>query len=272
VVGLVTEAPGQRFSITELGATLRSDVPGSMRAWVEFCGDPYYLETWVHILHSVRTGGPTFDHVHGTTLFAYLAEHPQESRVFDEAMTSLTSNDAPHILAAYDFTPFQRVIDIGGGQGTLLLEILKTNERAEGVLFDLPHVTGGVTERIADLGLAGRCEVASGDFFTEVPTGGDAYLLKFIVHDWDDAASQQILRSCRRAIAPGGKLLAIETIVPPPGIPGHSKLDDIEMMILLGSQERTEDEYRALLRRSGFRLARVVPATSLLNVIEADPL
>jgi hypothetical protein len=272
MIGLVTEAPGQRFSLTELGATLRGDVPGSMRSWVEFCGDPYYLEAWVDILYSIETGRPAFDHAHGRPLFDYLAEHPQESRVFDQAMTSLTSNDAPDIVAAYDFAFFERLIDVGGGQGTLLLEILQTHQRATGVLFDRPHVTGGAAERIAELGLDGRCVVESGDFFTEVPAGGDAYLLKYILHDWDDANCERILSSCRRAIAPSGKLLAIETVVPPPGVSGHSKLDDIEMMVLLGSQERTEEEYTILLERSGFRLTRVVPVNWLLSVIEAEPL
>ena len=272
IVGLVVEAPGQRFSLTELGTTLRSDVPGSMRSWVEFCGDPYYLEAWVHILHSIETGRPAFDHVHGTPLFDYLAEHPEESRTFDDAMTSLTSNDAPDIVAAYDFAPFKRVIDVGGGRGAMLLEILQTHRDMTGVLFDRPHVTGDVAERIAELGLAGRCVVQSGDFFTEVPSDGDAYLLKFILHDWDDANCERILSSCRRAIAPGGKLLAIEVVVPPVGVPGHSKLDDIEMMVLLGSQERTEEEYTTLLGRSGFRLTRIVPVNWLLSVVEADPL
>lgn len=270
-IGLVTEAQDQRFSLTESGAILQRDVPGSMRSWVEFCGDPYYLEAWVQILHSVRTGGPAFDHVHGKPFFDYLAEHSEESRVFDNAMTNLTSSDAPEIVAAYDFSSFERVIDIGGGRGTLLFEILQTNQRANGVIFDQPHVTEGVAERVAALDLAGRCTVESGDFFTEVPAGGDAYVLKFILHDWDDTNCEQILASCRRAIGSGGKLLAIETIVPPPGVSGHSKLDDIEMMVLLGSQERTEEEYKELLQRSGFRLARIVPVNWLLNVIEANP-
>jgi O-methyltransferase domain len=242
IVGLVSEEPDQRFSLTELGATLRSDVEGSMRSWVEFCGEPYYLQAWVHIFHSIRTGLPAFDHVHGKPFFDYLAQHPAESREFDNAMTSLTSNDAAEIAAAYDFGSFERVIDVGGGKGTLLLEILQTNEHATGVVFDQPHVTEGVRERIVELGLADRCAVDSGDFFTEMPAGGDAYVLKFILHDWDDANCERILSSCRRAIATAGKLLAIETIVPPPGVPGHSKLDDIEMMVLLGSRERTEDE------------------------------
>jgi hypothetical protein len=265
----MTEGPDRRFSLTELGATLRSDAPGSMRPWVEFFGEPWYVAAWVDILHSLRTGQAAFDHVHGKPLFDYLSEHPEASRVFDEAMTSLTSIVVSDVLAAYDFSGFQRVVDVGGGRGSLLSAILQTNPSAVGVLFDLPRV---ITDA-AKLDLGPRCELVSGDFFVELPAGGDAYIMKWILHDWDDAACARILASCRRAIATQGKLLLIETVVPPPGVPHHSKLDDIEMMVLLGSQERTEEEYAALLRGSGFRLARIARTpTELVNVIEAEPI
>jgi hypothetical protein len=270
VIGLVSERDDRRFALTPVGEALRRDVPGSMRSWVEFCGDPYYLAAWTNILHTVRTGEAAFEHVHGMPFFDYLGDHPEESHVFDSAMTSLTSSDAPEIVAAYDFGNFERVVDIGGGQGSLLIEILRANERATGVIFDRPHVTQGVAERISELGFDSRCTVESGDFFAAVPRG-DAYVLKFILHDWDDEDCARILSTCRRAIAPGGNLLAVEAVVPPPGVPGHSKLDDIEMMVLLGSQERTEEEYGALLERSGFRLVRVVTVNWWLNIVEAEP-
>jgi hypothetical protein len=266
-VGLVTEGPERRFALTELGATLRSDAAGSMRAWVEFFGEPYYLAAWADIVYSLRTGQAAFNHVHGQPFFDYLGGHPEDSRVFDEAMTSLTAIVVTEVLSTYDFSGFKRVIDVGGGRGSLLTAILKTNPNATGVLFDLPRV-------IADAGkldLGPRCELASGDFFAELPAGGDAYIMKWILHDWDDAACRRILASCRRAIAPEGKLLLIETVVPPPGAAHHSKLDDIEMMLLLGSQERTEEEYGALLR-PGFRLVRIARTPAeLVNVIEAVP-
>jgi O-methyltransferase domain len=271
VVGVVEELTDRRFALTELGATLRSDVPGSMRAWAVFSGEPFYLGAWVDILHTVRTGSPAFDHTQGTPFFDYLAANPDESRIFDDAMTSLTSADVPAIMAAYDFSRFRRIVDIGGGHGSFLFGILAASATATGVLFDLPHVVDGLAASVVDAGLEGRLEVASGDFFAEVPAGGDAYILKFILHDWDDDACGRILASCRRAIAPGGKLLAVETIIAPPGVPGHSKLDDVEMMVLLGSQERAEEEYASLFERAGFRLARVVPVTWWLNVIEAEP-
>jgi hypothetical protein len=267
-VGVVNEEQGRRFSLTALGAVLRSDAPGTMRPWVEFCGDPYYFAAWADILHSLRTGRAAFDHVHGKPFFDYLADHPEASRVFDEAMTSLTATLVTEVLAAYDFSGFQRVVDVGGGQGSLLQAILSINQVGTGVLFDVPAVIA----QTAKLGLGPRCQLVSGDFFVELPAGGDAYVMKWILHDWDDSACDRILKNCRRAIAPNGKLLLIETVVPAPGVPHHSKLDDIEMMVLLGSQERTEDEYASLLGRSGFTLNRIAfTPTELVNIIEADP-
>jgi hypothetical protein len=267
-VGLLNEGQARQFSLTALGATLRSDVPGTMRPWVVFFGEPYYVAAWVDILHSVQTGRAAFDHVHGEPFFDYLGDHPEESAIFDEAMTSLTSLVVQEVLAAYDFSGFRRIVDVGGGRGSLLGAILQTNNDATGVLFDLPRV-------IADAGrldLGPRCELASGDFFVDLPAAGDAYIMKWILHDWDDAACARILGSCRRAIAPQGKLVLVETVVPAPGVPHHSKLDDIEMMVLLGSQERTEEEYAALLGRSAFKLARIARTpTELVNVIEAEP-
>ncbi len=268
-LGVLNEEPGRRFSLTDLGTVLRSDVPGTMRPWVEFCGSPYYVAAWVDIVHSLTTGGAAFAHVHGKPFFDYLGEHPEASRVFDDAMTSLTATLVPDVIAAYDFTRFQRVVDIGGGRGSLLQAILRVNQGAVGVLFDLPTVIAETSK----LESGPRCELVSGDFFVELPAGGDAYVMKWILHDWDDSACGRILANCRRAISPDGKLVLIETVVPPPGVPHHSKLDDIEMMLLLGSQERTEEEYAALLKRSGFRLNRIAStATDVVNVIEADPI
>lgn len=272
VIGVVTEGPAQHFSLTELGATLRSDVATSTRPFVEFFGSPFYLEAWVDILTSIQTGRPAFDHVHGQPLFAFLAEHPAESRIFDEAMASLTPRLGPEVMAVYDFAPFRRIVDVGGGSGSFLFSLLLAHPQATGVLFDQSHVLTDAHQESEALGLAGRCEIVSGDFFVEVPAGGDAYLLKWILHDWDDDACERILGSCRRAIAPHGKVLLVETVVPPAGVPHHAKLDDLEMLVLLGSQERTEQEYAALVERSGFRLGRIVPtATDLVSVIEADP-
>lgn len=268
VAGVVVEHDDATFETTELGAAFRS-APGSMRGWAEFAGEPFYFGSWANIMHTVETGRPAFEHVHGVPFFGYLADHPEQSRVFDDAMTSLTAYDAPAIVSAYDFSPFRRVADIGGGQGGLLFEVMRRHPDVAGTLFDLPHVVEAARSRAHELGFADRLTVASGDFFVEVPPA-DAYLLKFILHDWDDAACRRILASCRRSISADGRLLAVELLVPPPGVPGNEKLDDIEMMTLLGSRERTEAEFAALFESTGFRLAGVSP-TGWMNVIEAVP-
>ena len=271
-IGVVTEGLDRRFSLTDLGATLRSDAIGSTRAFVEFFGEPFYMQSWVDILHTVKTGQPAFDHVHGKPLFDFLAEHPIEADIFDEAMTSLTSSLGSEVLAGYDFSAFKRVVDVGGGRGNLLFTILRANPRVTGVLFDLARVIADARKEVDDLGLTSRCELVAGDFFVEVPAGGDAYILKWILHDWDDTACDRILSSCRRAIAPEGKMLLVESVIPPPGVSHHSKLDDIEMMTLLGSQERTEEEYAALMERSGFRLMRILPTpTDIVSILESEP-
>jgi hypothetical protein len=269
-VGVVEEVSGRRFVLTELGTTLRSDLSGSMRAWVEFSGEPYYLQSWVRIMESMQTGAPAFDRVHGVSFFEYLTNHPDHAAVFDEAMTSLTANEAPAIVAAYDFSQFERIVDIGGGGATLLMEILRAHDRVAGVVFDLAHVAERARVELAANGFDSRCAVVSGSFFESVPSGGDAYILKYILHDWDDTDCARILDRCRAAMDGQAKLVVVETVVPPAGVAHYAKLSDIEMLVLLGSQERTEDEYRALLSRSGFALTRVVPTTELLSVIEAE--
>lgn len=267
-IGLVNEERGQRFSLTELGATLRSDAPGGMRSWVEYFGEPYYVAAWVDILHSLKTGQAAFDHVHGKSFFGYLDDHPEQSRLFDESMTGLSTVVVAEVLAAYDFSGFHKIVDIGGGRGHLLSAILETSPDSTGVLFDLPRVIADATK----LGVHPRCQLVPGDFFVALPEGGDAYIMKWILHDWDDANCARILANCRRAIMPGGKLLLVESVVPPPGVAHHSKLDDVEMLVLLGSRERTEDEYQVLLGRSGFRLKSVaLTPAEFVNVIEAEP-
>ena len=271
-IGIVTEGPDRRFSLTDLGATLRSDAIGSTRAFVEFFGEPFYLQSWVDILHTVKTGRPAFDHVHGKPLFDFLAEHPMEAGIFDEAMTSLTSSLGSEVVAGYDFSAFKRVVDVGGGRGNLLFTILQANAHLSGVVFDLARVIANSRKEVDNLGLASRCELVAGDFFVDVPAGGDAYILKWILHDWDDSACERILASCRRAIGSRGKLLLVESVIPPAGVSHHSKLDDIEMMTLLGSQERTKEEYAALMERSGFRLTRILPTPAdIVSILEAEP-
>jgi hypothetical protein len=268
---VVSESHDHRFTLGPLGEALRNDVPGSMRAWAIFSGEPFYLQAWEQIVHSIQTGRPAWDHVHKASVFEYIGKHPEAAQIFDQAMTSLSAAEAPAILDAYDFSSVRKLADIGGGQGLLLRTILKSSPKTTGVLFDRPDAVDGVEAQLRKDGLAERCEVVAGDFFPAVPVGADAYLLKYVIHDWDDERSLAILKNCRRAMTNEARLLLVETIVPKPGEPHFAKLQDLEMMVVAGSQERTVDEYSRLLGQAGFRLARVVPTTEPASILEAVP-
>jgi SAM-dependent methyltransferase len=270
-IGILTETAQQRFSLTATGALLKTDHPQSMRQWIVFSGEPFYLAAWAEIVHSIRTGRPAWDKVHDAPFFDYLAAHPEAGLTFDAAMTSLSHDEAEAVADAYDLSQFRNVVDVGGGQGTLLATLLRRHHRMKGVLFEQPQVLEQARQSLAAAGLLDRCTLASGDFFKEVPAGGDAYILKYIVHDWDDEHAAAILTSCRRAIRPDGKLLLVETVVPGPDEAHFAKLQDLEMLVLFASRERTEKEYAELLRKAGFKLERVVPTSQPLSVVEAQP-
>lgn len=266
---VVSESLDHRFSLGPLGVALRSEVPGSMRAWAIFSGEPFYLQAWEEVVHSIRTGEPAWERVHRMPIFDYIGEHPEAGQIFDQAMSSLSAGEARAIVEACDLTGVRRLADIGGGQGRLLQAILEAHPEMSGLLFDRPDAVEGVAARLAADGLAARCEVLAGDFFESVPAGADAYLLKYVIHDWDDARSLAILANCRRAMAEGSRLLLVETVVPPPGEAHYAKLQDLEMMVVTGSQERTLDEYAHLLEQAGFGLLRVMPTAEPPSVIEA---
>ncbi len=265
------EAPGRRFRLTPIGELLRRDTPDSMRDWVLFVGSPFRLAAWQELPYSVRTGKPSFDKAHGLPTFDFLASHPEEAAIFDAAMTSSTLRTANAIAEAYDFSSARTVADIGGGQGVLLATILERNPGLRGVLFDLPHAMEGARQAFAAKHLSDRVDAVVGSFFERVPSGADVYLLKSIIHDWDDDRCVAILRLCREAMAPGGRVLVVEGIVPPPNHPSFRKLLDLEMLALPGGMERTEDEYRALLERAGLRLSRIVPTASPASLLEGVP-
>jgi hypothetical protein len=270
--GVLSETPEHQFALTPVGATLRTGASPSMRAWVLFSGEPFYLQAWEEIVHSIRTGRPAWNIVHGSSFFEYLREHPDTSAIFDEAMTSLSAGEAPAVAAAYDFSHFETLVDVAGGHGTLLVTILRGNAGLRGILFDQPPVIEGARQRINDEGLTARCELVAGDFFQSLPGGADAYILKYVIHDWEDQQAIKILSNCRQAIRDSGTLLLVETIVPPHDEPHYAKLADLEMLVLLGSLERTSTEYAELLRAAGFALSRVVPTREYMSVIEAVPI
>ncbi len=209
-LGVLHEADGQRFSLTSLGTPLRSDVPGSINGWVRLTGREYLWRSWGNLANAVRTGENSFQSLHGSNVFEWRADHPEESAIFDAAMGSLTAASNAAILAAYDFGRFATVVDVAGGNGTLLAAILEAHPAARGILFDQEHVVSGAGPVLGAAGVLDRCTVVAGSFFESVPEGGDAYVLKWIIHDWEDEEAIAILRTCREAMSPEAVLLVIE--------------------------------------------------------------
>ena len=272
-LGVFGEDADGRFTPSELGALLRSDVPGSLRAAAIFFGDERNWHAWGKLERSVMSGEPVRG-PRGTQAFLEeSARDPEGAALFNAAMTSLTSAFDAAVTAAYDFSRLGTLVDVGGGQGALISSILAANPALRGILFDIPPVIESARGRIGEAGLAGRCALVAGDFFSSVPAGGDAYVLKWVIHDWDDERSVAILRNCHRAMAPGARLLLVERVVPEridPSVDTQSMLlADLNMLVLTGGHERTAAEYRTLLGGAGFALARIVPTATPLSVIEA---
>jgi orsellinic acid C2-O-methyltransferase len=273
-VGVFVEQEDGSFTLTPVGECLRSDVPGSMRAGaLLFTG--ITQDAWKDLLYSVQTGEPAFPRVFGTDSFSYFTQHPEEAANFDAAMADFTAFVATAVTAAYDFSELGTIVDVGGGNGTLLAGILRATPALRGVLFDLPHVAERAKTRLEAVGLSDRCAVAAGDFFAEVPPGGDAYLLKHVIHDWDDARALTILRNCRRAMAARGKLLIVEGVYPAridDSLASRSAAsNDVNMLVCTGGRQRSEAEFRSLYGRAGFKLTQIVPTMANSCVIEGVP-
>ena len=269
--GLFAEDALGRFQLTELAKPLCSDAPGSLRDTALSVGEIHY-PAFGELLHGVETGAAGFDKALGMPLFDFFAAHPDVAGRFDHAMDDLRSRAAEAMLEAYDFSRVGTLVDVGGGAGGLLATVLTEYPSMRGVLFDLPHVVERAPTRLDDARVGGRCERIGGDFFESVPPGGDVYLLRHIVHDWDDKRAIRILRNCSAAMAGGGRLLLIESVIAAGNGPSLGKMMDLVMMAMTGGTERTEDEYRELLEVSGFHLSRVIPTSAGIHVIEASPI
>jgi SAM-dependent methyltransferase len=267
--GIFAETDTDSFGLTPLAETLRSDTPGSMRAMAVYMGEEWHMRPWNDIMYSVQTGRPSFDHIFGQPAFPYLAEHPDDARIFNDAMTSFSASVVEAIVAGYDFSSIERIVDIAGGHGRLISSILKANPQMKGILFDVASVIEGAHPLLASEGVAERCELAAGDFFEAVPGGGDAYIMKHIIHDWDDERALKILQNCHRVMRADGRVLLVEMVVPEGNEPGPGKFIDLEMLLFTGGCERTEDEYAALFKRAGFELTRITPTQSAYSIIEA---
>lgn len=269
-VGVFTEQSPQVFALTPMAEFLRDDHPQTARPLVIMMGETQYA-AWGDLLHSVQTGQTGFEHRFGRPLFDYLGDHPEQAAMFDRAMVAIHGRETAAVLDAYDFTPFRKLIDLGGGNGSQLIEMLERHPHLSGVVFDLPHVVDRAREAISSAGLSARASVHGGSFFEAVPTSGDIYLLRHIIHDWNDAQSLAILQCVRKAIPQDARLLIIETVIPPGNDPCFAKLLDLTMLVIPGGLERTREQYTALLTDAGFALTRVVPTTGGVDVIEAMP-
>jgi hypothetical protein len=266
--GVFSEITEKRFQNTPLSEVLRADVPGSMQSMIAFLGEQWHFAVWGNMLHSAKTGEVAFEKTLGDPIFAWFAKHEPESELFNKAMTDMSSFAAPGIVQSYDFSGIKVLADIAGGHGFLLSQILKANSDLRGILFDLDHVIAGAGTMLAEQGVAGRVQTTSGDFFKEVPPA-DGYIMKHIIHDWDDEQAVLIMKNINQAMTGDGKLLLVEMVVPPGNEPHPSKVLDLEMLTLPGGVERTETEFASLFERAGFKLNRVVPTPTPFSVVEA---
>jgi hypothetical protein len=267
--GIFTQRPDGRYELTPLADLLRSDAPVSMAAMARFIGSRQHREHWSLLTEAIKTGTSVVPALRGKGFFDYLGDEPKFGQLFNDAMTSSSGLSIGPVVDAYDFTPYNTIVDVAGGHGRLLAAILASAPNAQGVLYDLPEVIAGATPLLRESNAAERVRLAEGSFFDGVPAGGDAYVLKHIIHDWDDNASKQILRNVRSAAAAGAALLLIETVVPEDDSASMSKWTDMEMLLLNNGRERTAGEYRRLLDAAGFQMIRVVDTASRFSIIEA---
>jgi SAM-dependent methyltransferase len=264
-VGIFAEDSDGRFSLTPPAEYLRTDRPDSLRAFGIMLGAEFH-QSWGELLYSAQTGEPGYQKRYGLPFFQYMTEHPDRHAIYDNAMMVHGIAETEPMLNAYDFSVFGTVVDVGGGNGRMLAAILGRHPAVEGILFDLPAVVERSRTIISGLGLSKRCQIVGGDFFTSVPAA-DAYVLRHIIHDWDDKDAAAILRNCRDAMNPGGRILLVETVIPPLNEPCFGKWLDL-MMLIVGGRERTEEQYRRLFRQAGLTLSRIVPTAHEVSVIE----
>lgn len=269
-VGIFAENADRKFELTPIAALLRESASNSMRDFALLMGGEWHWRIFSELMHSVKTGRTAQEKACGVELFEFLAQNPADEETFNRAMTSHSLASVPAIVEAYDFSGVGKLVDIAGGHGILLAGILKANPQVQGVLFDLPSVIEGTSEWLEKEGVGNRVELTSGDFFESVPPSADVYVMKHIIHDWDDERSIKILQNIRSVMNENGKVLIVEMVIPEGNEPSPSKILDLQMLIGTGGKERTKDEYRKLLEASDFRLTKFVPTKSPLSIIEGE--
>ncbi|ADO74699.1 methyltransferase [Stigmatella aurantiaca] len=268
-IGLFEEKPPRTFTLTPLGACLRTSVPGSMADWAITQADRVHWLPWGQLHEAVRTGQPMTRQTLGADGWEYLSQHPEEAAYFARAMGDLSTFVASDVARVHDFSRYARVADVGGSEGALLTVVLRAFPHCRGILFDLPHVIEGARKRLKAEGLADRTQVVGGNFFEPVLPEADAYLLKNVLHDWDDASCTLLLSQIHRAAPTGGRLLVVESVIPDDGRASATALMDLNMLVMAGGRERTASAYKALLASASWELERITPAGSMVSVIEA---
>jgi len=267
-VGVFIEVEDKRFCLTPIGECLQTGNLNSLRALAILWGEEQY-QAWADIVYSVKAGKCAYEHQNGISFFDYLDQNAEAAQTFNDAMTNYSRQTHISVIEAYDFSGFNKIVDVGGGHGTLISSILKANPNLRGVLFDAPHAIEDAQKHIQAAELSESCEVVAGDFFKSVPSGGDAYILSVIIHDWDDEHSIVILKNCHEAMVENGKLLLVEMVIPSHNEPFFGKMLDLHMLVMHGGRERTEAEYRTLLAQAGFKLTNIITTNFLPSVIEA---
>ncbi len=269
-LGIFREEGDRRFTTTPAAQRLQSNVPGSQRSLAIMIGEEHFA-SWGHLLYSVQTGRNAFEKIYGEPIFDWLSKHPEQAKTFDEAMVGVHGRETGAMLDAYDFSSIGVLADVGGGNGSVLRAVLDRHPKMRGMLCDLPGVVERARPQIAAAGLADRLQLVPTNFFESVANGADAYLMRHIIHDWTDEQSRQILSNVRRAIGPQGRLLVVESVIPPGNDPSFAKLLDLNMLVIPGGKERTESEYRTLFADAGFRLSSITPTKADVSVIEGRP-
>lgn len=270
-IGILTEDGQGRFTLTPRGALLQAGVPGSQRGRALVFGEASRWRSWGELLYSVTTGEPAFRHLYGMDDWDYKAQDPELNASFNDHMTTSTILEAASVVASYDFSGVGTLVDVGGGHGALISAILQANAQLHGILCDASHVVADSPLTLERAGVLDRCEIVPCNFFSSVPAGGDAYILKWIIHDWNDEQALEILKICHRAMPAHGRLLLVESVILPGNDPDPAKLMDLQMLLMFGGRERTEAEFRALLGKAGFKLTKIIPTQGLLSIIEGVP-
>jgi hypothetical protein len=269
-VGVLSEGPDGKFSQTPLSKVLCSNATPSLRAFAIMGGREWHARGWSQLEYCVRTGKQALEQIYGAHIFEYLKQHPEEGQIFHDAMTALSMIDSPAVADAYNFEGVRSIVDVGGGHGLLLATILKRNPHLRGTLYEVPHVVEGAANGPLKSVLE-RCTLASGDMFSSVPAGADAYIMKHIIHDWPDDRCLQILEACRKGVNSGGRLLVVDSVIQPGNEFSPGKFLDLQMLIFPSGCERTEKQFRDLLAAAGWRLSRIIPTAASDSIVEAVP-